>query len=94
MTVGELLGRITSSELAEWMAYYSINPFGETRGDLRNAMLCCLMANAWNGDKHKTFSMEDFMLIKEESSRPKESGFTGTTGAKIAGRLFPHGKRK
>jgi hypothetical protein len=93
MTVAELLGRITSTEIAEWMAYYSIDPFGEIRGDMRSAMQCCLMANAWNGDKNKTFSMDDFMLIKESESKPKESGFSGEAGAAIAKRIFPRGKK-
>ena len=37
----ELLQRIDSRELAEWQAYYRIEPFGEERADLRNAMLMC-----------------------------------------------------
>jgi hypothetical protein len=38
-TVRELLGRLDSQELSEWMAFYSIDPWGDQRGDLRNAML-------------------------------------------------------
>ena len=32
-----------SEELSEWAAYYDVEPFGEERGDFRNAMLCSLV---------------------------------------------------
>jgi hypothetical protein len=58
MTVAEMLSRISSLELTEWMAYYKMDPFGEERADMRSAMVCTVMANAWG---KKKFKIEDFM---------------------------------
>lgn len=37
--VGELLRSISSAELAAWQAFYNIEPFGPTRGDLQSAIV-------------------------------------------------------
>jgi len=34
-----------NGEFAEWWAYYSIDPFGELRADIRHAALMALLAN-------------------------------------------------
>lgn len=60
-TVRDLLARIDSEELSEWMAYYQIEPFGEQRADLRNAINSCVMANAWRGKNSRTFKLSDFI---------------------------------
>ncbi len=65
MTVRELLGRIDSRELSEWIAYASIEPIGENRQDLRFAMLACTIANLVKGavgSKGKPSKLEDFLL--------------------------------
>jgi hypothetical protein len=60
MTVRELLSKLDSREISEWMAYYSIDPFGEVRADYRMAMSCCLLANI-NRGKGQPFKVSDFM---------------------------------
>lgn len=63
MTVGELLERVSSRELSEWMAYYALEPFGQERGDLQAGVVASVMANAWKGAKERrTFEPGDFML--------------------------------
>jgi len=64
MTVNQLLSQISSRELSEWAAYYSIEPFGERREDLRAAMMACTIANAAGGrGKNKpAFKLKDFLL--------------------------------
>lgn len=61
MTVGEMLSRMSSKELTEWMAFASIEPIGESRQDLRIAMLCTLVYNAIKG-KGKAAKIDDFVL--------------------------------
>jgi len=61
MTVAELLGCISSRELTEWQAYFSVEPFGEDRADLRSAIIACVMANAWRGKNSRKFKLKDFM---------------------------------
>lgn len=43
--VGEMLARMTSSELAEYMTYDRIDPFGEQRADLRAGIVASVTAN-------------------------------------------------
>ena len=62
MTVRQLLDRIDSKELAEWIAYNNIEPFGPERADLRAAMVCTTAANcARTSKKQKAFKISDFM---------------------------------
>lgn len=61
MTVGELLHRTTSRELSEWMAYASVEPFGERRADYRVAILSSLTYNANRAKGAKPLGPNDFM---------------------------------
>lgn len=59
---------MTSRELAEWMAYERLEPFGETRADVRAALICW----AFNGTMGGKARMDDFILHfgKEYEKRP------------------------
>jgi hypothetical protein len=46
MTVRELLDRMDSAELSEWMAYNLIEPLPDPW--YQNGQLCALMANLWS----------------------------------------------
>jgi len=45
------------------MAYFSIEPFGEERADLRMATIACLIANANRDEKKRRepYTVQDFM---------------------------------
>jgi len=61
--VDALLARLSSRSISEWMAYYSLEPFGEERADLRFGMLMALLANI-NRDPEKRrepYTAEEFM---------------------------------
>lgn len=45
MTVRELLARIDSRELAEWIAFYGFSPFGDEPADIRSAIVASTIAN-------------------------------------------------
>lgn len=63
MTVGELLQRISSRELSEWMAFFSLEPWGCEVEDWRFGMLASVVANA-NRDAKKRrqpYEPQDFM---------------------------------
>jgi hypothetical protein len=62
-SVRELTTRMTSRDVAEWKAYYSIEPFGEARADLRTGILASLIANVHRDRKKRPepFVPEDFM---------------------------------
>jgi hypothetical protein len=61
MTVAELLGRISSRELTEWMAYSRLEPFGEERQDVRSAIIACTIANCNRGKNQPPYKLADFM---------------------------------
>jgi len=68
MTVRQLLQSISSKELSEWAAFYSIEPFGYFRSaDLPAGVIASTVANC-NRTRHaKTLSPKDFMLVGEHA---------------------------
>lgn len=63
MTVKELEQRMSSRELSEWMAFFSLEPWGCEVEDWRFGMLASVIANV-NRDKkkqRKPFEPQDFM---------------------------------
>ncbi|MFW6034562.1 MAG: phage tail assembly protein T [bacterium] len=63
MTVADLLGRISSRELAEWMAYErAFGPLGGERGDYQAALVAQTVANANRGKKQRVRKLSDFLL--------------------------------
>lgn len=68
MTVGELGQRMSSHEFTEWMAYYEIEPFGEERADLRQAMTTQGIYNTLQAQrKHpKWHKLDEFMPFKDK----------------------------
>lgn len=64
MPVGELLSRISSRELSEWLIYFSQEgPTGDERADWRAAMIASTIANVHRDPKRKRepYTIEDFM---------------------------------
>lgn len=59
-----LLQELNAEQLADWEAYFTLDPFGNDRDDLRIAQLCCLFANA-NRDSKKhprAYKLDEFMF--------------------------------
>lgn len=63
MTVDELLARVSSRELSEWIAYSNLEPWGEKRADLRAGIVASTVANTARDRKKrgKPFSPAEFM---------------------------------
>lgn len=61
-SVKELLSRVGSKELSEWIAYYRLDPFGQERADMRAAVVASIIANVNRDKKQKPYTMMDFML--------------------------------
>lgn len=61
MTVGELLGRISSRELTEWQAFFGIEPMPEDRADWRAGMLAAHFYNIQRGRGQRALKPSDFM---------------------------------
>lgn len=63
MTVGELLSRISSRELAEWMAFYQLEPWGAETEDWRTGLVASTIANVNRDQKRRRrpYEPQDFM---------------------------------
>jgi len=66
MTVRELLARIDSHELSEWMEYYKSDPFGNARSDLHAGIVAATIANVNRGKNSRSFQPSDFMPFEEK----------------------------
>ena len=86
-----MLAEISSRELSEWQAEYSISPFGEERADLRAGIIASVIANV-NRDpkKGKAFKPSDFMpLVEEEKAEQSpevQMGIVETMAAAVRAR--------
>ncbi|MCS7159473.1 MAG: DUF4035 domain-containing protein [Gemmatales bacterium] len=49
------------SELSTWLAYYSLEPWGEDRADLRAAIVASVIANANRSSDTPPFELWQFM---------------------------------
>ena len=69
-TVRELLTRIDSRELTEWLAYYGLNPWGPERADLNAGIVASTVANVMTTGGR--FKPSDFMPeIKPAGQEPE-----------------------
>jgi formiminotetrahydrofolate cyclodeaminase len=69
-----MLEEMSSSEVADWMAYERLEPWGEERADLRTGILASLVANVTRGKDQKPYGPAEFMPDfepKEESDGAK-----------------------
>lgn len=64
-----LLQSLTSRQFAEWMAFYSIDPFGDQRADLRAGIVAATMSNRWRGKNENPASASDFMPFRGQSQQ-------------------------
>ena len=68
-----MLKCLTSYQLSGWMAYHSIEPFGEWRADLRQAITSTVIANANRGKKQRVFKVKDFMPFDKPKKRRQQT---------------------
>lgn len=74
MTVAELLARVSSHELSEWLEYYKLEPFGQERDNLHAGLVASTIANV-NRDADRQaepYKPRDFMLQFETQAEDIE----------------------
>jgi hypothetical protein len=64
-----LLAQVPERLFAEWRVFHDLDPWGETRADLRNANLCALVESALSG---KQVSLKRYMPFEEEPQKSDE----------------------
>ena len=81
---------MTAQQIAEWRAFYSLEPLGERRGDAQAALISCTMRNIWRGKSAAAAKMSDFMLDFEPKPPQSEDDMkrvliqlTGMMGGEI-----------
>ena len=63
MTVAELLARVSSRELTEWMAYERLTgPLGGERADHHAALVAQTVANVNRGKRARRHKLSDFLI--------------------------------
>lgn len=88
MTVAELLARISSKELTEWMAFSQIEPFGADTSYLGHAITASTVANVNRQKGKKPHKPEDFMPKfekKKEQSTESMVAFAAYMTASMGG---------
>lgn len=86
----ELLNRIGSDELTEWMAFYQLEPFGDYRADYRSGVIASTFANAHRAQDASPFKVEDFMPFIDKPT-PKNDPSVNVTRFKA---MFAHRVKK
>lgn len=73
--VDGLLAEMSSSQLAEWIAFYQLEPWGEERADLRAGIVASTIANVNRSQKQKKpYKPDDFMpRFDVEPEEPAET---------------------
>ena len=70
--MAELLGRISSRELTEWMAFSQLEPFGADAGFLGHAITSRTVANVNRPKGQKAYEVKDFMPNYERKKQSVE----------------------
>ena len=75
LPVREMLSRMGSDELTEWMAYYQLEPFGDYRADYRSGVVASTLANVHRSKDANPFKPEDFMPFLERKKVNEKASF-------------------
>ena len=71
MSVRQAQREIDSAEFSEWMAYYSLEPFGERLADARCGIVASTIANSMTSGKR--YKPDEFMPQTPDEARPRTS---------------------
>lgn len=89
MTVQQLLASVSSGELTEWMAFDSIEPFGDPREDLRTGILAAAAVNhSMSPPKHAARPIDFMPFAKSNATAPLKLANPAEHGKLIARSLF------
>ena len=72
MPVAELLERISSRELSEWMMFMQVEPFGSEASYIGHAITAQTIANANRQKGKKPYKVKDFMPQFERQEQSVE----------------------
>ena len=90
MTVGELLGRMSATEFAEWLAYDRTDPIGSWRNDYMAAVVATTIAN-FSGRAKRPLKPEAF--LPQYGPKKAQSAMDMLGRLKLAARLGDEASR-
>lgn len=93
MTVRELLARIDSRELTEWMAFYSLEPWGSQIDDDRAGVIAATVANVHRDPKKRSRPYEATDMIPPRHPDEAEEMTMEQDGARWASFFSPFTRR-
>jgi len=90
MTVAELLSRISSKELLEWMAFEQLEPFGYEIEMLGHAQTACTVWNRLRNPEEEPKNVQDFMpkLKYDTAEKPEQTVEDTVTAVKLLNITF------
>jgi hypothetical protein len=68
-----LLCQLSSAQIAEWMAYYRLEPFGEGVRWLRAGTIASVIANVFRGKGSRVLKPSDFMPEEPKPPTPPQT---------------------
>jgi uncharacterized protein DUF4035 len=78
--VWEIETTMSAREFYDWLEFYAVEPFGDTRADIRAGIISSTLANIHRAKGRKAYNPSDFMLFQEQP----EEGSTKALVAKFA----------
>jgi hypothetical protein len=90
-----MLAEMTSREFGEWMAFYSLEPFGPMREDLRAGTIAATMVNLRQKRNSNAIVPADFfpeLATREETPEAKQETGGISAAAAIAATLAMGGR--
>ncbi len=66
---------MSSEELTEWIAYHSISPIDDSRGDLQAGIVASIVANVNRSAKSPAFKPTDFMPYLDQQEPQSSNPF-------------------
>jgi hypothetical protein len=93
-SVREAQASMDAAEFREWCAVYKMDPWGEERADLRNGIVCSVLANVWSGKNARKATPQDFMPFVKRKARPGHISGVGNMAAFAKAFAARHGTVK
>ena len=75
MTVGQLTAHLAEDELAEWIAYDSLDPIGGYRSDMQTALLAYMQSGDSNANLSDFLLFDPDTVSEEEQARREEEAY-------------------
>jgi hypothetical protein len=92
-TVEELDASMTTDEFYQWIAYSTLEPWGEDRADWRSAHTNALLSSLLGSGK-KAIKITDYLLKFEKPKAKPDAGLSVNERNKLAlQRMFPTNKK-